>query len=77
MIIYINPYDEEDILDVKEKELNKYRNEVDNLFNNFKTKIESNNNSINTTNKNQLFNSLQNSVIHLDRSTPSCLVFFN
>ena len=53
------PDDEDDIIDAKEKELNKYRNEVDNIINNFKTKKESNNNSINTTNKNQILYSSQ------------------
>ena len=53
------PDDEDDIIDVKEKELNKYRNEVDNIINNFKIKKESNNNSINNTNKNQIFNTSQ------------------
>ena len=54
------PDDEDDIIDAKEKELNKYRNEVDNIINNFKTKKESNNNSINTTNENQILYSSQN-----------------
>ena len=49
------PEEEDDILDAKEKELNKYRNEVDNIINNFKSKKDSNNltyNSINNNKKN-------------------------
>ena len=53
-----HPEDEE-MLDIKEKELKKYRNEVDNIINNFKLKKDSNNvtsNSINNSKNDLLFN---------------------
>ena len=36
-----NPQDDDDIMNEKEKELNKYKNEVDNIINNFKSKKDS------------------------------------
>ena len=47
------PEEEDDILDAKEKELNKYRNEVDNIINNFKSKKDSNNLTYNDINYNK------------------------
>ena len=47
------PGEDDDMIDVKEKELNKYRNEVDNIINNFKTKKSNQINNINTSKKNQ------------------------
>ena len=58
------PEDEDDILNAKEKELNKYRNEVDNIISNFRSKKDSNNltyNSINDNKKNQFMNSSRDS----------------
>ena len=48
------PEEEDEILDAKEKELNKYRNEVDNIINNFKAKKDLTNSSINNNKKNQM-----------------------
>ena len=52
--------EDEEVMDIKEKELKKYRNEVDNIISNFKLKRDSNiitNNSINNNSRNDvLFN---------------------
>ena len=51
------PEEEDDIIQAKEKELNKYRKEVDNIINNFKSKKDSSNittNSLNTNKNNKL-----------------------
>ena len=57
-----HPEDEE-MLDIKEKELKKYRNEVDTIISNYKLKKDSHNatsNSINNTSKNDLLFNLKN-----------------
>ena len=51
--------EDEELLDIKEKELKKYRNEVDTIISNFKLKKDSNNvttNSINNSKNELLFN---------------------
>ena len=51
--------EDEEMMNIKEKELKKYRNEVDNIINNFKLKRDSNNATVNSFNKSKndvLFN---------------------
>ena len=47
--------EDDDLMDIKEKELSKYRNEVDNIINNFLSKKDSYNASVNSVNS-SLFN---------------------
>ena len=72
--------DDGDIMDAKEKELNKYRKEVDNIINNFKIKKELNNKSINsikkTNNENNLKYISQNNSNQNDRYSSSDANFY-
>ena len=64
--------EDEEVMDIKEKELKKYRNEVDNIISNFKLKRDSNiitNNSINNNSRNDvLFNNRNKSKVKIWKS---------
>ena len=81
-----NPQDDDDIMNEKEKELNKYKNEVDNIINNFKSKKDSqksiyssqnNNNKKSKHNESSLKYISQNNSNQNERYSNSELNFYN